>query len=158
MNIKGTTFSDVVKRLSNIPIAEAGQIVRTELIQVTKNKGWKRFKSAIKLRKESKEKCAIYVDDNQQKNTGAKNNEVAAYLHSGTDKHKVAPVNKKALFWKGKVVVSKGMSAKMKTKGFFSKGHEVSGIKATYWFTLSENIRNKVNKFISDHISKVKNG
>ncbi len=149
---RGTQFGDIVKRVSNYPIMEAGRLARKELIAESVSRGWRRFKQAIKVRKISKESCGIYVDNTKKDTDGPTNSEIAQFLHGGTDRHEVKPVNKKALFWKGKVVVSKGVSAKMKTQGFFSKGHMVSGIKASKWFELNESIREKVNKFTSDFI------
>lgn len=151
---RGTSFSDIAKRLSNYPIMEAGRLARRELIAEAVSRGWHRFRQGIKLRKISKESCAIYVDDTKKDPDGPSNSEIAQFLHGGTDKHKVAPVNKKALFWKGKVIASKGLGAKMKTQGFFSKGHYVSGIKATKWFELGESILNKIHKLSSEFIAK----
>ncbi len=53
-------------------------------------------------------------------------NDIAFYQHFGTDDHWVGPVNKQALHW-----VDGGKHA-------FSKGHDVSGIKAKKFFEIKK--------------------
>lgn len=60
-------------------------------------------------------------------------NKVFKYLDEGTKAHFIKPKNKKALHWPGKRGSGKGAGRgrpRTPKEGFFSKGHQVSGIKA----------------------------
>lgn len=72
------------------------------------------------------------------------NVEYAKFLEFGTSPHFIAPVNKKALRWKGG------------TEWFFSKGHMVSGIKPRRHFgNTSLKMKGQIIKYIEDKVKAI---
>lgn len=96
-----------------------------------------RLKGAIRKRVTAPGKGEVYID-------GKRNNEVARYNHDGTEAHFVAPVKAKALHW-----VAGG-------KDYYSKGHMVSGIIGTEFFSPSpkvlKEVRTLVYKYYKDNL------
>ena len=73
------------------------------------------------------------------------NVEYAKYLEHGTSPHFIAPVNKKALRWKGG------------KDWFFSKGHMVSGIKPRRHFgNTSLRMKGQIIDYVENRIKSVK--
>jgi hypothetical protein len=146
-------FNSVVGRILKLDIMKVSAIAKRMLIDDTVSRGWKRFRKAIDDEKRDEDTAAIFIDD-AASGGPLSPKVIAGFLNYGTTDHVVKPVNKKALHWTSKVVSPAGFSAKMKTGQFFSKGHTVSGIKATGFWKLTSAMVKKMNDYISQFIHK----
>jgi len=131
---KEKSFDSIITRMLKMPMKQIAHAAEQDLIQETRSHGWRRFVSTIHGLELTDDTAAVYLEDKVM--------DIAGYLHRETARHMVKPVNKKALHWQ------------MKGKDYFSKGHMVSGIKATNWWRLYEKTKEKINNIITEHIAK----
>lgn len=159
---KTRSFDSVVTRILKLPIMKVADIPKQDLIDDTIDRGWRRFKYAVKDIKVDDDTAKVLIDDSAHEPLSSAispltPNQLATFLDKGTISHMVKPVNAKALRWESKTVSPKGLSAKMKTGVFFSKGHKISGIKATNFWRLMDKSKKAMNEFISNWIKTAAN-
>jgi hypothetical protein len=129
VTVKNPFIKERLKKAGKPPIAQALKIVKDDLVQDTRSRGWKRFGAGIQAVKDSDTKGRVFVNDNTVGGT-ATNKQIASWLHFG--RGEVRPVKAQALRW-----LSKG-------KAVFSKYSKPT--KPTYWWGLKDSIKEKVRK------------
>jgi len=127
MSKGGDVFEKRIAQLeSDILLSKIASVIQEDIIQETKRRGWRRIANTIKTRRLDKNNQEVFLGGKQ------KDKDVSVFLHAGTKRHFIAPVKKLALSW-----VQSGTRR-------FSKGHFVSGIKATDFFKVSQSAINKI--------------
>jgi len=117
---------EIYKLQNDFPLSKITKIIQEDIISDTKKRGWRRIANTIKTRRLDKNNQEVFLGGKQ------KDKDVSVFLHAGTKRHFIAPVKKLALSW-----VQGGTRR-------FSKGHFVSGIKATDFFKVSQSAINKI--------------
>lgn len=117
---------------TNFPLNKISRKIQTDIQAETVRLGWRNIGKTIKRRIVDRFEHEIYYE-----------NKISRFLDEGTTGHRIEPKNKSALHW---IVGS---------QNFFSKGHYVSGIKATNFFKIYPNTLNWITQTTDDFI---KNG
>jgi hypothetical protein len=121
-------YENTVNVLKANNIKRIGAIVVRYLKNVAKEKNWKTIAPAIISTLINDNEILIHSNSDKAKLMG--------WLHSGTKRHFVAPKSAKVLSW---------VSGRQR---YFSKGHFVSGIKATNFFTVTPDLNSQINNYI----------
>lgn len=116
----------------DIPLTKISKAIQEDIIDDTKKRGWRRIGGTIKRRVIDKNTHEVFIGGKE------KDAKISIYLNRGTKAHWIRPVKKLALSW-----VNGGTR-------YFSKGHIVSGIKATNFFKVYNSTQNKINKLIDE--------
>lgn len=106
-----------------------GTIIQRDIQKFTRSHKWKSITPAILLNLYGDYAADVTVSGDKMK--------VAKYLHYGTERHWIAPVNAKALHWA------------VRGKDYFSKGHFVSGIIAYDYFKITREAQHLIQQYIS---------
>lgn len=117
------------------PVSRISKIVQDDIKDEAVQRGWKRIPATIKRRKVSNSLYEVFLGGKE------KDKDVSVYQHRGTKAHFIRPKKKKALSW----VANPGIHGKR----FFSKGHRVSGIKASNFFTVYPSTLAKIRVFMN---------
>jgi hypothetical protein len=136
VTVKNPFIKERLKKAGKPPIAQALKIVKDDLVQDTRSRGWKRFGAGIQAVKDTDTSGRVFVNDNAVRGSSATNKQIGAWLQYGTPGH--GPVKAQALRFKigGKTIFAKW----------------VKGIKAVNWWGLRETAKEKVRELLRKYI------